>query len=181
MLLKLIPLILQEVEEYQALFAALDVEVEALDDTIATSVAQSSIMEADEDRVTAWESFLSITAEGDLYQRKLYVIATLTSVGKLNKTKIEEIVNIYTTGAGAEVSFDNSVITVKVKPPSGNEDFLFPDIERTLTVLKPAHLGLVIIRFYSTYADIAADFASYGAVETAFATYTDLKNYIQEE
>lgn len=176
MLINYLPDFLKVIEDYKQLLSSLDVEINNLNGVMEYIVDQSSILKADEKRVSEWEGFLKISKQGDLYQRKLYIIATLTSVGKLNKTKIEEIVNIYTNGGGAIVEFKNSTIIVKVKPPSGSEDFLFPDIERTLNIMKPAHLGLSVIRYYITWGIVKEDFTTWQNLKDNIKTWQELKN-----
>lgn len=177
MLIKYLPDFLKNIEDYKELFNSLDIEINFLNDNIEYIINQSNILQADEKRIEEWEDFLRITQQGDLYQRKLFIIATLTSVGKLNKTKIEEIVNIYTNGGGAIVNFTNSTIIVKVKPPAGSEIFLFTDIERTLINLKPAHLGLSVIRYYCFWQDVKNNFNNWQDVKNNFNTWQDVKNY----
>lgn len=178
MLINYLPSFLQVVEDYKELLNSLDIEVNYLKEGYQYILNQANILTADEQRVEEWEEFLKIDSQGDLNQRKKFIIATLTTVGKLNKSKIEEIVNIYTNGGGAEVEFVNSTIIIKVKPPKGNENFLFPDIERTINRLKPAHLGLSIIRDYVLWNDIYLDFDSWDKVFNNFETWKDVKNYI---
>lgn len=180
MLVNYLPEFLKVVEDYKQVLNSLDIEIKYLDDTIEYIINQASILKANEKRVEEWEAFLKISKQGDLYQRKLYIIASLTTVGKLNKTKIEEIVNIYTKGGGAIVEFRNSTIIVKVKPPEGNEDFLFPDIERTLGKMKPAHLGLSVIRYYCFWRDIKTDFNTWQEIKERFNTWQNVKNYVKE-
>lgn len=178
MLINYLPEFLRNIDDFKELFKSLDIEIKYLNEGIEYIINQSNILKANEKRIQEWEEFLKIDSQGDLMQRKKFIIATLTTVGKLNKSKIEEIVNIYTNGGGAEVEFLNSTIIVKVKPPKGNEDFLFPDIERTLEKMKPAHLGLSVIRDYVLWNDIYLDFDSWGTVFNNFETWKDVKNYI---
>lgn len=175
MLINYLPEFLKVIEDYKQLLNSLDIEVENLNDSINYIVDQSSILKADEERIEQWEEFLRISKQGDLYQRKKYIIATLTTVGKLNKTKIQEIVNIYTNGGGAIVEFRNSTIIVKVKPPEGNENYLFPDIERTLNVMKPAHLGLSVIRYYTIWLDVKDNFTSWRELKNTNKTWREIK------
>lgn len=178
MLINYLPEFLRNIDDFKELFKSLDIEIKYLNEGIEYIINQSNILKANEKRIQEWEEFLKIDSQGDLLQRKKFIIATLTTVGKLNKSKIEEIVNIYTNGGGAEVEFSNSTIIVKVKPPKGNEDFLFPDIERTLEKMKPAHLGLIVIRDYVFWNDIYLDFDSWDSVFNNFETWKDVKNYI---
>lgn len=177
MLIQYLPNFLQEIKDFKEIFSSLDIEMEIVNNYIEYIVKQSSILNADEDRVAEWENFLRISKKGDLHQRKLYIIATLTTIGKLNKTKIEEIVNIYTGGGGAIVQFNDSTIIVKVKPPEGVEDFRFPDIERTLNIMKPAHLGLVVTRYYALWSDVNTRFSTWEDVKNRFDTWGSVRNY----
>ena len=178
MLINYLPNFLKTIEDYKQLLGSLDIEIKYLNDGIGYIINQASILNADERRIEEWERFLRITKQGNLYQRKKYIIATLTTVGKLNKTKIEEIVNIYTNGGGAIVEFTNSTIIVKVKPPKDNENYLFPDIERTLSVMKPAHLGLSVVRFYSSWQLIKDDFPTWGHVNKYFKNWNFVRQYV---
>lgn len=178
MLINYLPHFLRDIEDFKQLFESLDIEVKFLNDSIDYIINQSNILNANEERIAEWEEFLRISKQGDLNQRKTYIIAVLTTVGKLNKSKIEEIVNIYTNGGGADVVFSNSTIIVKVKPPQGNEDFLFPDIERTLINMKPAHLGLTVVRFYSQWGTIKQNFTTWGALKGFCKNWREVRNYV---
>jgi Uncharacterized protein conserved in bacteria (DUF2313). len=178
MLIEYIPNFLRDIEEYIVLFNSLDITVEHLSDGIYYAIDQASILNCNEQRIKEWESFLKITPVGNLYQRRLYIIATLTTVGKLNKAKIEEIVNIYTNGGGAIISFHNSTIYIKVKPPDNGEVFLFPDIERTLNIMKPAHLLLSVTRYYATIGMIEDSFDKVSDVEAYFNTINDVELWL---
>lgn len=178
--INLIPKYLREIQEYKAISDAFDLQFDQINDRLEYILKQSAIMTADEKRISEWEAFLKIKASGNLYQRKQFIIATLTSIGKLNERKIQEIVNIYTEGGGAIVQVTTNSIIVKVKPPVGGEIFLLDDIYKTLDKMKPAHLTLILIRFYSTYKNINDDFISYLEINNYFSDYGKLRNYIKE-
>lgn len=175
-----VPVFLREFKEYRELNESLDVEVKNLYDNLALLIKESSIMNASERRISEWEAFLRISPKGNLYQRKLYITATLRGQGKLSEGKIKDIVNAYTEGGGANVSIVNSVLVVEIKPPNQGEIFLFTDIERTLKDLKPAHLGLIVKRFYSTIARLENEFSTILDIENNLATIKDLENWIGE-
>ena len=177
-LIEYLPNFLKDIKDFKEIFNSLDVELNKIDNSFDYIINQASIMDADEKRIEQWEEFLRIEKQGNLYQRKLYIIATLTSVGKLNKTKIQDIVNIYTNGGGAEVEFKNSTIMIKVKPPMGTEDFRFDDIQRTIEVMKPAHLGLSIVRFYPFWQLIKDDFPTWGDVNKYFKNWGLVRQYV---
>lgn len=178
-LIDYLPDFLKNIKDYKLTLNSIDIELNLINENIENIIKESSILTADEKRIQEWEQFLKIQKIGNLYQRKLYIIATITSVGKINKTKIEEIVNIYTGGGGADVSFDKdtSTIKVKVKPPQGAEIFRFDDIERTLNIMIPAHLNLNITRFYVFWENIKEDFPTWQALKDTNMTWKQVKFY----
>lgn len=179
MLISYIPKYLKEIEEYKVLFSSVDQEITQIYESIRYVIQQASIKDCDEQRVEEWEKFLQIQKQGNLYQRKQYIIATLTTIGKLNEKKIQDIVNIFTNGGSAIVSIENSVIVVRVKPPNNGEVFLFPDIERALYPMKPAHLGLSVTRYYSTIEMLEGDFPYIKDVENTFSLVKDVELWIK--
>lgn len=137
------------------------------------------IMTASEERVSEWELDLEIAPNGrTLEQRRQYVLSKLRGVGKLNEEKIKGIVYAFTSG-GAIVTFSDSTIWVKVLPPNNGGTFLFPDIERTLKPMIPAHLGLNIKRYYSTWGDIRDNFVSWDDVYSYNNDWNAVRNFIE--
>ena len=180
MLVSRLPLHLQDIAEFKQINRSLDEEVNHLNEMASSLLSDSVIMTASESRVQEWEKWLGINPEGNLYQRKLFLIATLSGSGKLNEEKIKSLVKIY-TGGSATVTFANSTINVKVLPPKGQgELFRFDDIQRTLQKLIPAHLGLNIERDYATWSDIKQNFASWNAVKSGNTDWNAVKNYVKD-
>lgn len=179
-LISRLPLHLQNIAEFRQINNALDTEVALLNERASSIISNSTIMKADEERVAEWEKYLDINAEGNLYQRKLFLVATISGSGKLNEEKIKSLVQIY-TGGSATVTVENSTINVKILPPKSGELFRFEDIERTLTRLKPAHLGLVVERDYSSWNDIKTEFSSWNSIKTGLNKWNDVKNYVTGE
>lgn len=130
-----------------------------------------------DERLQAWEKCLEITPEGTIEQRRLYLKSVLRGSGKLNESRIKSVVNAL-TGGTAIVNFVDSVITIRVLPPGNGEIYLFNDVERALASKIPAHLGLSVVRFYSTWEDIANDFASWNDVKDSFDSWQKVSDYI---
>lgn len=175
-LIKYLPHFLQEVREFQELFPPIDDEINILFPYIESLFAESIIMYCSEARIKEWEQNLGIVPTGTLDERRLYIKAMLRGNGKLNEAKIKSIVDAF-TGGDAIVSFEDSTITVKILPPNNGEVYRFPDVERALKPLIPAHLGLSVVRFYSTWADIKNNYGSWENVASA-TDWNEIKNWI---
>lgn len=175
-LIRFLPEFLREVEEFKVLFAAEDFEVDILYPAIESIFAEAMIMYCSEERILQWEKALGIVPQGTLEERRYYIKGILSGIGKLNEAKIKAIVKAF-TGGGALVSFSNSVINVRVLPPDNGELFRFPDVERTLIPLMPAHLSLKVERFYSTWGDVKNNYSSWEAVKQS-ADWSAIKNWM---
>lgn len=175
-IIKYLPDVLKEITEYKAICDAEDAEIDMLYPSIDNIFSESTIMYCSEFRLNEWEQALKITPKGTVEQRRLFLLAKLRSQGKLNERKIESIVDAF-TGGDTIVEFENSTFTVKVLPPNNGGIYLFPDVERALKPLMPAHLNLVVIRFYSTWDDIKLNFASWSSISN-LSDWGAVKNYI---
>jgi hypothetical protein len=175
-LIKYLPHFLQEVREFQELFPPIDDEINILFPYIESLFAESIIMYCSEERIKEWEQNLKIIPTGTLNERRLYIKAMLRGNGKLNEAKIKSIVDAF-TGGDAIVTFEDSTIIVKVLPPNNGEAYRFPDVERTLRPLIPAHLELTVVRFYSTWADIKNNFGSWENVASG-KDWDEIRNWI---
>lgn len=175
-LIKHLPHFLQEVLEFQELFHPIDDEIDILFPYIESIFAEVIIMYCSEERIKEWERELHIVPTGTLEERRYFIKATLRGSGKLNEAKIKSVVDAF-TGGDAIVTFEDSTIIVKVLPPNNGEMYRFPDVERALKPLIPAHLGLSVIRYYSTWSDIKNNAASWETV-AQLADWNEVKNWI---
>lgn len=175
-LIKYLPHFMQDVREYQELFSPIDDEINILYPYIESIFAEMIIMYCSEARIEEWERNLKIVPTGTLEERRLYIKAVLRGNGKLNEAKIKSIVNAF-TGSDALVTFYDSTIFVKVLSPSHGEIYRFPDVERALKPLIPAHLGLSVTRNYATWADVKNNYGSWENVASA-ADWEEIKNWI---
>lgn len=168
----------QEVPEMVAIQESLQAELDKVGLGDEQIVLDTFIATASEERISEWEKRLLIVPKGTLEQRRLYLKSVIRGFGKLDEAKIKSIVNAL-TGGTAIVTFEAGVIVVKVLPPNNGEVFLFPDIERSLETRKPAHLGLNVVRYYSTWGMIKNRFATWGEVKEHFTNWAGVKNYIE--
>ncbi|MBQ2776514.1 MAG: DUF2313 domain-containing protein [Peptococcaceae bacterium] len=164
-----------EMQELQRVIQKLFEGIETESDKI---LLDAFIDTASEERISEWEKRLTITPTGTLEQRRLYLKAVIRGFGKLNEEKIKSIVNAL-TGGDAIVTFEAGVITVRVLPPNNGEVYLFPDVERAIEPRKPAHLGLSVVRYYSTWDIIENRFATWDEIKAHFEDWEEVRNYIE--
>lgn len=179
-LMRYLPEFLRDVLEYQQIYGTEDPEFDLVETGIAGIFPEALIMDCSEERIIQWENALGITPQGTLEERRYYILGILNGGdGKLNEELIKKIVYSF-TGGDCIVTFADSVILVQIKPPNNGEVYRFPDIERSLKPKVPAHLGLTVERFYSTWGDIKNNFEDWTAVK-AMDDWAAVKNYIEEE
>ena len=164
--------------EMQEILESDGIEIAQLLNKARSIYGDSFILTASESRIKEWEQDLKLVPTGTLEQRRLMVLSVLRGAGKLNEAKIKGIVNAF-TGGDSIVTFADSTINVQVMPPNNGEVFLFPDIERSINPRKPAHIGLVVERFYSTWGDINEQFDSWEDLRTAKADWKAVYNHIK--
>ena len=164
--------------EMQEILESDGLEIDRLLYAITRIYTDGFIMSASENRINEWEQRLKIIPTGTLEQRRMYVLSKLRGFGKLNEAKIKTIVRTF-TGGDSIVTFENSEINVKVLPPNNGESYLFPDVERSIRPRKPAHLGLVVERYYSTWGDIKEGFGSWAELSTAKPDWKGVYNHIR--
>ena len=177
-LMKYVPHVYRKFDEFKAIMGAGDMELDFLYPAIDSIFTDSIIMYCSEERLSEWEKALGIIPTGTLTERRYYVKAFLRGAGKLSEAKIKSIVEAF-TGSDSKVTFIavDSLIHVKVMHPANGEVFRFPDVERALQPLIPAHLGLSVTRNYSTWGDIKNNFADWSAV-MQFTDWNEVKNWI---
>jgi hypothetical protein len=170
-----LPALYDGILEMEELLAAEDEQFSQLEPFLPRLVDESTISKADESRISEWEKLLQIVPTGTLAQRRMMVIATLRGQGKLNEQKIKEIVASFTGDENAEVKLENSRLKIRIYPPGNGEIFIFPDVERALSPLIPAHISLKAERWYCTWDDIKTRKADWQTVSADFADWHDIK------
>jgi len=167
-----LPWFYADIPEIAAVGSAFDAENEQLIGQFAMIPRDAVISTAEEDRILQWEKLLGIIPQDrTLVQRRMMVLGRLKGAGKLNEAKIKSIVETF-SGGDSIVSFSDSTLTVRVAPPEWGEVFLFPDVEKALAPLVPAHLNLVVERYYNTWEDRMATYGSWCALKTGYDAVT---------
>ena len=177
-LIEYLPNYLHDVKEFNAIFDAEDLQFKVLFPLIESIFDETIIMNCSEERLSQWEQALGVEVMGTLEERRYYVKALLRGNGKLNEAKIKTIVEAF-TGGDAIVTFEDSTLIVKVLPPNNGEVYRFPDVERALKPLIPAHIGLSVVRHYSTWGDIKNSITSWEAVSN-LSDWDEVRNWIKE-
>lgn len=177
-LMRYVPHVYRKFDEFKPIMEAGDLELDLLYPAIESIFTDSIIMYCSEERLSEWEKALGIIPSGTVEERRYFLKAFMRGTGKLNEAKIKSIVEAF-TGGEAIVTFieKDSLIDVKVMPPNNGEVFRFPDVERALKPLIPAHLQLSVTRFYSTWGDIKNNFADWNDV-MQFKDWNEVKNWI---
>ncbi len=177
-LIEYLPQYLQDIKEFNIIFDSEDIQLDILFPLIESIFNERLIMQCSEERLSQWEKALGATPKGTVEERRYFVKALLRGGGKLNENKIKSIVEAFTNG-DCIVTFESSIINVRVLPPDNGEVYRFPDVERALQPLIPAHIGLNVMRYYSTWGDIRNNFSSWETVSKK-ASWGSVKDYISE-
>ncbi|MEG1867582.1 MAG: putative phage tail protein [Clostridiales bacterium] len=174
-----LPPYFEGIVEIEQIGDAFDLEMVTLQNKLSILPNDAAITTASESRLTEWEKILAIIPqERTIEQRRMMILATLRGTGKLNEDKIKTIVKTF-SGGGCLVSFNNSKITVKISPPEWGEIFLFPDVEKALKPLIPAHLGLSVERYYNTWADRKKQHPTWGDLIAKNLDWATIKNKVE--
>lgn len=137
----------------------------------------SFILQASESRVAEWEKKLGITAKGTLDERRQVIFGMLYSIRKLDEATIKELVKLNCSNANCIVQIKNSNIDVEVLPASHNGFYNFANLNRVLSIKKPAHLGLKVYFYQCTWGEIEKNFTTWNDVKT-YGNWVDVKNYL---
>lgn len=174
-----LPEFLQNVQELKELCFTEDIQLDILCQHIQNILADTFVLQASEEKIAQWESFLKIAPNGTLDQRKSYILSLMRGSGKLTEAAIQSIVQAINS-TGAIVELKDSSIVIKVLPPLPGLDYLYDDIGQALRPRVPAHLGLQIVRYYVDWATIKSNFSGWGAIKE-FESWDAVRNYVPNE
>lgn len=136
---------------FQEIFTAAGIELDTMDLTIEDVEAQLSVDTATWGLVF-YEKDLKITPDlSKPYEERRSVIKSKwRGVGKIDRTLIKLVVDAFTNG-DCEVTFDGKInitfTSVYGIPPN------MTDVQKILSDIRPAHLGLLYIYIYMTWAE----------------------------
>lgn len=178
-----LPIVLQDIAEYEVLSSAETPFVEDLENKTNQIIEDSFLSTMSETRLAEWEKALGIIPTNvSLSQRRSVVLSRFRGTGKLNKTLIQAIVNAF-TGGSAIVTFENSILEVKIAPPSSTfVDFSIDSVISELAKRKPAHLLLNVELAYITWGQLKSSFNSWSDISENFESWDEvLKYYTTQE
>lgn len=173
-----LPIILQDVAEYDALSRAESPFTEDLENKMDRILDDSFLSTMSESRLSEWERALGIASKGDtLENRRSVVLSRFRGTGKLNKTLIKAIVNAF-TGGSAEVAFSDGVLKISVAPPSSTfQGFSIDTLANELYKRKPVHLALNIELSYITWGQLKDNMSSWGDIADYFTDWNKIYLY----
>lgn len=174
------PEVVKAIYEIQAIVQAEYPEFELQADSLWGLIDEAYLTTMGEERIKQWEQLLSIQPLPDstIEDRRETIIARIRGNGKLNTESIQLIVNAF-TGGRARSWVENSTLYVEIKPPKGNKQYKFENVENELERRKPAHLGFNVSRLYSAWLNIKVEFSNWEEVETEFDTWEDVFYYVK--
>lgn len=182
-----VPKFMSDIMELKVIYQAENAELDNLYMNMVHLENNAFIRTASIEIILQLENFLGVKGMGTLQQRKDYLIALMQKGKKLNEGSIKEIANtitgsdcIVTFYAGSELDnpqVGNGFIRVQVLSPEQNKDYRYEDIYRTLKPMVPAHVKLIVEKYFALWQDIADNFADWGAVYNQ-QDWQAIKNYI---
>ena len=163
-----LPRMFHETLELLAIFKPQEDELRSAYGALKWALEDNFIMSASESRIRQLERALGIIPSGELIERKRFLLSVMRKSisNKLNESVIKNVVKAL-TGGDAVVTFGNSTVTVKILPPQYDYIIDLNAVSRALQPRIPAHLGLNVVRYYATWADIKNFYASWEALKDA--------------
>lgn len=182
-----LPDYLRGVLEFNVLFESQNVEFDVIYNRINKTMLDYFIRTASVERITELENFLRIKGEGTLNQRRSYLLALMQKGRKLNEGMIKEVTKTI-TGSDCIVTFfgadelnnpdpESALLQVQVLSPDNTKDYRYQDIFRTLKPLVPSHVKLLVIKYFSTWGDVANNFQDWNSVY-GMSSWESLRSYI---
>lgn len=183
-----VPDFISSAKEFTKIYETENLELDKAFASIEKTVSDMFILSASSEVITRIENFIGIKGQGTLEQRKYFIISLLAKGSKLNEKVIKGIANTI-TGSNCIVTFfgadelDNpypgyGLLQVQVLSPDNQKDWRYEDIFRALKPLTPAHIKLLVIKYFSTWEDIKNNFVGWDAVATNMEDWQTIKNYI---
>lgn len=140
------------------------------------------------DKVKRFEDFLGIIGEGTLEQRKSYIKALIKKGNKLSENSIKTVIKTI-TGSNAIIKFysgnegdapipGQGTLNVQVLSPDPNINYKFDDIIRVIEPLMPAHIKLLLMKYFSTWRDIINAYGSWNDIKENATSWEVVRNYI---
>jgi hypothetical protein len=186
-LIKYLPDFMQNSVVYKAIFDAENKELDLLFDNIKRAALDVFIRTASIEKITKLETFLKIKGIGSIEQRRSYLLALMQRGKKLNERVIKEVTDTI-VGADCKVTFFTTdepgnpnpgfgILQVQVFSPDNSKDYRYEDVSRALKVLVPAHIKLLVIKYFATWQDIRTNYSDWNAIKS-MTDWQVIKSYI---
>ena len=182
-----VPTFMSETKELAELYDIENIEFDKLHAEIEKIKSDMFISTASIDSINRIENFMRIKGQGTLEQRKSYIMSLLQKGSKLSEKIIKDLTNTI-TGSDCIVMFfsaddlsnpevGNSVLRIQVLSPDNSKDYRYEDITKTIKPLVPAHIKLVVVKFFATWNDIKNNFTDWNTVKS-MTDWEAVKSYI---
>ena len=182
-----VPDFIAKIREFEILYSTENIEFDKLRAIIEKIKSDVFIVTASSDAIERMENFIRMKGQGNLEQRKSFLVSLNRKGNKLSETSIKNIVNAI-TGSDCIITFFTSdemdnpepghgFLRIQVLSPDNQKDYRYDDIARALKPLCPSHIKLAVIKFFATWDDIKNNFADWNAVK-AMPDWNAVKNYI---
>lgn len=186
-LIKYLPDFLQNIQEFNVLFDTEGRELDQFELNKEKVKDDMFLTSASNDAITRVEKFINIKGLGTLEQRRSYLISLFQKGKKFSEQKIKDITKTI-TGSDSIVTFldandaentkaGNGVLQIQVLSPDNSKNYLYNDIARALKPLVPGHIDLLVIKYYSEWADISKNYANWTAIKAA-SSWQSINDYI---
>lgn len=187
-LISYLPGFLRDSEIFKEIFDPENIELDTLYYLVNRANLDAFIRTASNERIQRIEKFLGLKGLGTLEQRKLYLLTLFQRGKKLDEGVIKEVANTI-TGSDCIVTFfaadeasnpkaGYGLLRVEVLSPSNDINYRYPDIVRALKPLVPAHIDLLVVKFFATWEDVRDNFESWESLSANMTDWKSLKDYI---
>lgn len=182
-----VPIFMSETRELKELYDIENIEFDKLYGEIEKIKSDMFISTASIDSISRIETFMRIKGQGSLEQRKSYIMSLMQKGNKLSEKIIRDLTNTI-TGSDCIVMFfsaddlsnpevGNSILRIQVLSPENNKDYRYEDIAKAIKPLVPAHIKLVVVKFFATWGDIKVNFTDWNTVKS-MTDWEAVKSYI---
>lgn len=183
-----LPYYYSDIEEFNILCEIENEELDNIRHEVDKLKSDRFISTYPPDMLEEVERFFGIKSIGSISQRKRYLKSLFQTGVKLNKSMIEGVVKSITGSDCITVFFGadelnnpepgTGIIRVQVLSPDTTTDYRYEDIHRSLQLLVPAHLKLMVVKYFATWQDIKNDFDTWESVASLLSTWNDVKSYV---
>lgn len=186
MLIERIPEVLRDIKDYQEIFKQEEILLNELLKEKSLLEKNLLIKTADSKTISRLEKFLEIIPQGNLEQRRSFILSKIILSDKLTKKKIKDAVYQITGGTSLVTLYTENespiegycYLEVIVQNPQSES--LFSDVKRVLSEFLPVHVKLEIIRYYCTWRVIKDNFETWKDVKE-YGTWLDIQEYAKIE